>query len=205
MYIPEYFNMEDPEAIEHIVRENALGTLITASPDRLKVTHLPLMYARSGDGGIITGHVSRENDHWEVLDGESESLAIFQGPDAYVSPDWYQEGPAAPTWNFAIVHMRGPVRAIEASEWLSAHVDELTKRHETKALGHPNPTDREYQTGRIAGIVGVQMKVTSIEAKFKLNQNRSAADRAKVADQLDVSGDQLTAAVAALMRKHGVD
>ncbi len=201
MYIPEYFKVEDPEAIEKIVRENGLGTLITPSADGLKVTHLPLLYARAGE--VVTGHMSRGNDHWKALDGGAESLAIFQGPDAYVSPEWYEEGPAAPTWNFAIVHMRGPVKAIEASEWLSAHVDELTERHETKALGHPNLTDPEYKAGRLGGIVGIEMKVTTIEAKFKLNQNRSASDREQVADQLDASGDQLAAGVAALMRKHG--
>ncbi|MDP6823365.1 MAG: FMN-binding negative transcriptional regulator [Dehalococcoidia bacterium] len=206
MYIPPYFKIEDPEAIERVVRENGLATLITASSEGLKVSHLPLLYAPSDSAagnGFITGHMSRGNDHWTALDGESESLAIFHGPDAYVSPEWYEEGPAAPTWNFAVVHMRGPARAIDESDWLSEHVDKLTEHHEMKTLGHSTPTDRDYKVGRLGGIVGVQMKVASVEAKFKLNQNRSAADRLAVADHLDAIGDQAAEDVAGLMRRHG--
>lgn len=121
MYIPPYFKIEDPEAIESIVSENGFATLITPSSDGIKATHLPLLYAPSsvtGECGTITGHMARVNDHWRSIDGQSESLAIFQGPDAYISPEWYETAPAVPTWNFAVVHMRGPLELFDDREWL---------------------------------------------------------------------------------------
>ena len=204
MYIPDDFKIEDPEAIKQIVSDNGFATLITPSPDGLKLSHIPLLYDPSEDGGIINGHVSRANDHWRAFDGEDESVAIFQGPDAYISPEWYKTVPAVPTWNFAVVHMRGPLELIDDREWLSSHVDDMVKFHESRALDHPpEPSDPEFKAKLLGGIVGFRMKVTTIEAKFKLNQNRSDADRLAVADTLDASGNQTDAEVAALMREHG--
>jgi len=204
MYIPPYFKMDDPEAIQRVVRENGFATLITASPDGLKATHIPLLFTPSPGQGVIAGHMARANDHLLALAGDAESLAIFQGPDAYISPEWYETTPAVPTWNFAIVHMRGPVELIDDVEWLSAHVDQMVKFHESRALDHaPSSPDPELKASLIGGIVGFQMRVTSIEAKFKLNQNRSDADRLAVADTLDASGNQTDSDVAALMREHG--
>jgi len=207
MYIPPYFKIEDPEAIERIVSENGFATLITPSSEGIKATHLPLLYVPRGsseDAGIINGHMARANDHWRSIEGQSESLAIFQGPDAYISPEWYETAPAVPTWNFAVVHMRGPLELIDDREWLTSHVDDMVKFHESRALDHPPaPPNPELKASLIGGIVGFRMTVTTIEAKFKLNQNRSDADRQAVADTLDASGDQTDSDVAALMRKHG--
>ena len=204
MYIPPYFKMDDPEAIQRVVRENGFATFITPSGDGVKATHLPLLYTPNPGNGVIEGHMARPNDHLSALAGDAESLAIFQGPDAYISPEWYETAPAVPTWNFAVVHMRGSVEVIDDVEWLSAHVDQMVKFHESRALDHPPaPPDPEFKASLIGGIVGFRMAVTSIEAKFKLNQNRSDADRLSVADTLDASGNQTDADVAALMREHG--
>ena len=207
MYIPPYFKIEDPDAIERIVSENGFATLITPSSDGIKATHLPLLYAPPGsseDAGTINGHMARANDHWKAFDAIAESLAIFQGPDSYISPEWYETAPAVPTWNFAVVHMRGALELIDDREWLSSHVDDMVRFHEAKALDHPpEPSDPEFKAKLLGGIVGFRMKVKTIEAKFKLNQNRSKADRARVAEVLDGSGDQSAAGIAALMRTHG--
>ena len=207
MYIPPYFKIEDSEAIEKIVTENGFATLITPSSDGVKATHLPLLYVPPGasdEHGIINGHMARANDHWRSINGQSESLAIFQGPDAYISPEWYKTAPAVPTWNFAVVHMRGPLELIDDREWLSSHVDDMVQFHESRALDHsPKPSDPDFKGKLLGGIVGFRMTVNTIEAKFKLNQNRSDADRLAVADTLDASGNQTDAEVAALMREHG--
>ena len=196
--------MDDPEAIQRVVRENGLAMLVTASSEGLKATHLPLLYTPSPDGGEIAGHMARANDHWRVLDGEAESLAIFQGPDAYISPEWYETAPAVPTWNFAVVHMRGPIELIDDREWLSSHVDDMVHFHESRTLDHPPAApDSDLKASLLGGIMGFRMTVQSIEAKFKLNQNRSEGDRLAVADQLDTSGSQTAVEVAALMREHG--
>lgn len=206
MYIPPYFNMDDPEAIQRVVRENGFGTLITASPDGLKATHLPLLYTPDSESGVIAGHMAKANDHWRALDDATESLAIFQGPDAYISPEWYETAPAVPTWNFAVVHMRGSVELIEDREWLSAHVDDMVAFHESRALDHPpSAPDIDLKASLLPGIVGFQMTVQTIEAKFKLNQNRDEEDRTAVADVLAASGDDGAEGIADLMRKHGGD
>ncbi len=204
MYIPPYFKMDDPEAIERVVRENGFATLITASTEGLNATHLPLLYTPAPGKGVIAGHMAKANDHRGVLEDSAESLAIFQGPDAYISPEWYETAPAVPTWNFAVVHMRGPVELIEDPEWLAAHVDDMVHFHESRTLDHPPVApDPDLKASLLPGIVGFQMKVQTIEAKFKLNQNRSEEDRLAVADVLDASGDQAASDVASLMREHG--
>ena len=150
--------------------------------------------------------MARANDHWRALDGAAESLAIFQGPDAYISPGWYETSPAVPTWNFAVVHMRGPVEVIDDREWLSDHVDEMVKFHESRALDHaPEPSDRELKASLLPGIVGFRMTVRTVEAKFKFNQNRSEDDRRSVARALETRGVRDGKEVARLMRSYGSD
>ncbi|NQW16062.1 MAG: FMN-binding negative transcriptional regulator [Chloroflexi bacterium] len=204
MYTPPGFKIEDPEVIRRIVDDNGFATLVTPSGDGVKVTHLPLLFEPSGDGGVINGHMAKANDHWQMFDGTAESVAIFHGPDAYVSPEWYETPGAVPTWNYAIVHMRGPITHIDDTDWLLAHVDELVDFHENKALGNAGTgAPEEIKLKLINAIIGFQMQVTTIEAKFKLNQNRSKADRVKAANSLDQTGDHGSMEIAAMMREFG--
>ena len=85
--------------------------------------------------GLVTGHMAKVNLRWQAFDGKSESIAIFGGPDAYISPAWYKMKPAVPTWNYMVVHIRGPITAIENEEWISAHVSRLSEIHEMSAVG----------------------------------------------------------------------
>ena len=177
---------------------------MTPSDDGVKVTHLPLLFEPSGYGGVINGHMARANDHWPAFDGVAESVAIFQGPDAYISPEWYVEAGAVPTWNYAVVHMRGPITLIDDADWLLPHVNEMVEFHENKALGRSGAeAPEEHKQQLLKAIVGFQMQVTTIEAKFKLSQNRSKADQVSTAHALDQTGDQESSEVAALMREFG--
>lgn len=206
MYIPDYTRIDDPKAIEKVVAENGLATLVTASSGGVKATHLPLLYSPSSEGGEIAGHMAKANDHWRVLEEAEESLAIFQGPDAYISPEWYETAPAVPTWNFAVVHMRGPVELVHDTTWLSDHVDEMVLFHESRTLDHPpQAPDPDLRNALLHGIVGFRMTVLTVEAKFKLSQNRSDADRISAARGLEASGGRHAGDIARLMRNRGGD
>jgi transcriptional regulator len=204
MYTPPGFKIDDPAVIRRIVDDNGFATLVTPSGDGVQVTHLPLLFTPSDDVGVIAGHMAKANDHWQAFDGEAESVAIFQGPDAYVSPEWYVESGAVPTWNYAVVHMRGPITLIDDPGWLLPHVDEMVEFHENKALGRSGAeAPDEHKQQLLRAIMGFQMQISTIEAKFKLSQNRSKADQVSTANNLDQTGDQGSAEVAALMREFG--
>ena len=206
MYIPRWSSVDDPEVIRQFVSDVGFGALVTpgsgGAGDGLKVTHLPVLYVDSPGEGVINGHMAKANDHWNALDDQRESVVIFQGPNAYVSPEWYEARPALPAWNYGVVHMRGAVRAIHDDEWLIEHVDELLDFHEAGiGEGSKEASYDEIRTKMLGGIVGFQMTVSSIEARFKLSQNRSEEDRRLVAEQLGASGEGQSGAVAELMRR----
>ncbi len=204
MYIPRWNKVEDAETIRRFVSDVGFGALVSPSDAGLKVSHLPLLYVNSSGEGVISGHMAKGNDHWKVFDNEQESIVIIQGPNAYVSPEWYKDQPAVPTWNYGVVHMRGTVTAIHDDEWLVQHVDELVDFHETGiGEGSKEASYDEIRTKMLGGIVGFQMTVESIEAKFKLSQNRSDEDRTGVIEALGASGDGQSVAVADLMRENG--
>jgi transcriptional regulator len=204
MYIPRLNKVEDFETIRRFVSDVGFAVLVSPSESGLKVSHLPLLYVDSAGNGVISGHMAKGNDHWKVFDGEQESVVIFQGPNAYVSPEWYETRPAVPTWNYGVVHMRGSVTAIHDPEWLIQHVDELVNFHEDGiGEGSKEASYEEIRMKLLGGIVGFQMTVESVEAKFKLSQNRSEEDRAGVIEALGASGVGQSEAVAKLMRENG--
>ena len=203
MYIPRWNKIEDRDTIRQFVGDVGFASLVTPSDSGLKVTHLPLLYVDSPGDGVISGHMAKGNDHWKVFDGEQESVVIFQGPNAYVSPEWYETRPAVPTWNYGVVHMRGAVTMIDNTDWLIQHVDDLVDFHEAGiGDGSKEASYEEIRTKLLGGIVGFQMHVESVEAKFKLSQNRSEEDRRRVAEKLGASEDGQSAAVAELMRRN---
>lgn len=203
MYIPAGFEVEDSETLRAFISQNGFATLITPQAERLQVTHLPLLFEVSDGNGVIYGHVAKANDHWRAFDDKAESVAIFHGPHAYISPQWYVVSPAVPTWNYAVVHIRGPVEAIHDLKWLSGHVDELVDVHESKTHGSMGEqTAPEFKAKLLSGIVGFRMEVKTIEGKYKLSQNRSVADQHEAARNLEATGYQAAIDVAAMMREN---
>jgi transcriptional regulator len=161
-----------------------LATLVRGGVE-LAADVLPLEVERTDGGWRITGHVARANALRREADGQPV-LAIFQGPQAYISPNWYpskaQHGKAVPTWNYTMVQVHGTLRAIEDPEWLRAFVTRLTERHEGgRAMPwHVADAPAEYLDAMLKAIVGIEIEVTKLEGKFKLSQNRSAEDRTGV-------------------------
>ena len=184
MYQPAHFNETDPATLLALMREFPLATLIRGGAE-LAADILPLEVERVGEGWRVTGHVARANPLWREADGQPV-LLMFQGPQAYVSPNWYpskfQHGKAVPTWNYAMVQVHGTLRAIEDTQWLRAFVTRLTERHET---GRPVPwhvadAPADYLDAMLKAIVGIEIEVTRVDGKFKLSQNRDAEDRTGV-------------------------
>jgi len=200
MYVPEQFKETNPERILALVEGQPFGVLITAPEGVPFVSHLPFLFKRfAGSQGKLLGHMARANPQWQHLAAGTEVLAVFQGPHAYVSPSWYAS-PGVPTWNYAVVHLRGKPRLVEGEAELEALVEKLTRVHESPM---PNPWKPELagerRTRLLNLIVGFEIDVTHIQAKFKLSQNRPLEDQQRVAEELTRSNSQSAAAVAKLM------
>lgn len=200
MYVPEHFKETNPERILALVEGHPFGMLVTAPEGVPFVSHLPFLFEPSaGSQGKLLGHMARANPQWQHLAAGTEALAVFQGPHAYVSPSWYGS-PGVPTWNYAVVHLRGKPRLIEGEAELEALVEQLTRVHESPM---PNPWKPELKGERRARllnlIVGFEIEITHTQAKFKLSQNRPVEDQQRVAEELNRSNSQSAAAVAKLM------
>jgi transcriptional regulator len=184
MYQPAHFVEQDADALLALMTSAPLATLVRGGTG-LAADILPLEVERVGSGWRITGHVARANALWREADGQPV-LAIFQGPQAYISPNWYpskaQHGKAVPTWNYTMVQVHGTLRAIEDPEWLRAFVTRLTERNEGgRAMPwHVADAPADYLAAMLQAIVGIEIEVTKLEGKFKLSQNRSAEDRTGV-------------------------
>lgn len=187
MYIPGYFAETDRSTQIEFVRQYNFGILVCVLDGEPQVSHIPFLVddsgqdAGSGPGcGIqLRGHLARANPHWKHLQNNN-CLAIFQGPHAYISPTWYQS-PGVPTWNYTAVHMKGKATLIDDSSGLHRIVEQLSEQHEG---GNPNPWQGNYAPAMLNAIVGFSIDVTSIEAKFKLSQNRPDADKDSVLEAL---------------------
>jgi transcriptional regulator len=184
MYQPAHFVERDADTLLALMKAHPLATLVCAGTE-LAADILPLEVERIGETWRVTGHVARGNPLWREADGQ-QVLLLFQGPQAYVSPNWYpsksQHGKAVPTWNYTMVQVQGTLRAIQDPEWLRGFVTRLTERHETgrTAPWHVADAPADFLDAMLKAIVGIEIEVTRVEGKFKLSQNRDAADRTGV-------------------------
>lgn len=190
MYQPAHFAQADSAAIRALMAAHPLATLCHQTGGVPTADHLPLLYdADAGPHGILRGHVARANPLWRESAGQTV-LAIFHGPQAYVSPSWYPTkaatGKVVPTWNYAVVHARGVLKAVDDAAWLHGLVDRLTRTHEGPRAQPWQTSDApaDYLEAMLRAIVGIEIEVVAIEAKWKVSQNRTAADRAGVASGL---------------------
>lgn len=200
MYIPEHFEETKSERISRLIESYSFGMLITAPDGVPFVSHLPFVFDHAaGPKGKLFCHMARANSQWQHFSSSGEVLAVFQGPHAYVSPSWYSS-PGVPTWNYAVVHLRGTPRLIENESELEALVERLTDAYESRM---PNPWKPnlagERRTKLLNMIVGVEIEVTGIQAKFKLSQNRPPEDQQRIVEKLGQSTKQTEVAVAKLM------
>src|SRR5258705_6411733 len=217
MYQPAHrkFEVEDPAALLADLCAVVPATLVTHGPDGFRASILPMLFAPDDPPhGTLRGHLARGNPQWREIeasigaggDGAGEALAIFDGPDAYVSPAWYEEkrltGKVVPTWNYVTVQAHGTITTIHHTDWLIPHVGRLVARHEA-ARPHPwalTDAPEDYIRAQARAIVGLELRIARLEAKAKLSQNRSDADIEGTITGLD-AGSATERAVAERMRR----
>lgn len=201
MYCPAHFEESRPEALHAVMRARPLATLITLGSSGLNADHLPLALETPADGpAVLRGHVARANPMWQSLCGEVEALAVFHGPESYITPSWYpskrEHGKAVPTWNYVTVHARGRLRVVEETGWLRQHLEALTRQQES-AFAEPwtiSDAPADYVEKLLGAIVGVELTVNALAGKWKTSQNQPAANRAGAAQGLRaIGGDEATA------------
>ncbi|NYZ15639.1 FMN-binding negative transcriptional regulator [Azospirillum sp. RWY-5-1] len=205
MYVPPAFRESDRDAIHATMRAAGLASLVTATAEGLICTPLPMLLAPDeGELGTLYGHVAKANPQWRAPPA-GDALAIFMGPDAYVSPSWYEskrvDGKVVPTWNYVAVHAYGPVEFFEDADRLLEVVTRLTDRHEGSraepwAVADAPP---DFIRAQLRGIVGVRLPIARIDAKRKMSQNRKPEDRAGVKLGLAASADPGDRAAAVLI------
>jgi transcriptional regulator len=184
VYTPKFNEETRLDILHGLIRSQPFATLVTMGRSGLIATHLPVvLLPGEGTPDILRGHISRANPQWREFDQSIEALAIFAGPQHYITPNWYPEkaedGKVVPTWNYAVVHAYGTIRVIEDPAWLLTHLKSLTTQHEAAS---PRPwavTDapEDYIASQIRGIVGLEIPVRRLEGKWKVSQNKS--DRTK--------------------------
>jgi transcriptional regulator len=212
MYVPEVFAMADQAEARRIMLEHSFALLVTAAEGAPVATHLPFLFdPERGSNGTLLCHMARANPQWKdfaKLEAEGrEALAVFQGPHGYISPNWYRPGSAVPTWNYLAVHAYGRPRIVEDAAAIRAQQERLVEAYEA---GGPNPwsmagQDDAYIRRMLRGIVAFEMPITRLEAKAKISQNRSEADRQGVIAGLEASDRPGDLALAAVMRRPAED
>ncbi len=181
MYIPQHFEVTNREEIFAFIKANVFGQLISSVEGRLFSSHIP--FSLSSDGRSLICHIAKGNPQWKGIE-DQEVLATFQGPHDYVSPAWYKS-PGVPTWNYQAVHVYGTPELVTEKERLRSIVNELTRVHESSLK---QPWEPEYNDSLLNIIIGIEIKITDIQCKYKLSQNRSKSDQAQVIKELKNRG-----------------
>jgi transcriptional regulator len=190
MYLPDHFRVDDVPQIHALMRARPFAVLVSDGPAGLYASHLPTVLKGEGPYGVIECHLARPNPHWRDLADGNEARMIFQGPEGYITPNWYpskgQTGKVVPTWNFAVVHAYGRPEVMTEKDWLLRHVTDLTthpEKNETKPWA-PSDAPSTYIDVMLRGIVGFRFPITRLEGKWKMSQNREIQDQVGVVNGL---------------------
>lgn len=187
MYIPSHFKEENPEALEQTIREYGFGMLIVADDQGIEVNHVPFHLSSPDENSVLylQCHLARSNSVWKRLEG-AKVLAVFKGPDAYISPSWYpgktEHGRVVPTWNYLAVHAEGIAKVVQDQDWLRRHLNNLTDQHES-AMPDPwsvSDAPKDFTDRLMQAIVGIEIKIENLSGKLKASQNQPEGNRAGV-------------------------
>lgn len=204
MYRPGYTLEDRQDVLLPLMRQHSFALLITPGRDGSilpEVTHLPVVAHPRDHGLVLEMHLARPNRQWESTGDGREALVVFSGPHAYISPAWYIHQQTVPTWNYIAIHAAGPTEHL-ADDELQRHLSDLIRQNETAAGTHwsPHAVPERYLAGLRQGVVGIRLRVTRLEGKVKMGQNRAPEDRLGAADALAATGRPADAAVAHWMR-----
>lgn len=203
MYVPEHFAEDNPAELHRLIADFPLGTLITIGADGLSANHLPFeLHAELGPQGTLRSHVARTNAVWRDFSAAHETLVLFQGPSAYISPNWYPTKAdthrQVPTYNYVVVHAYGQLVVHDDERWLRALLGRLTRKMEA-AQSQPwkmGDAPQDFLHELLGNIVGIEIAVTRLVGKWKVSQNRLPIDRQGAASGLRATGDREALAMA---------
>ena len=199
MFVPKYAQNNDLDEIKAFIKQNSFGILVSQSTDKLVATHIPLEF--SPDESRLLGHISRANSQWKNFSDDSKVLAIFSGPHAYISSSWYDHE-NVPTWNYIAAHVYGRVKIIEGEE-LYQSLKHLVDKYEATSA-HPVSVEtmtQDYVNQSMKGLVGFEITITSIEATYKLSQNRDQKNHERIVYELEKRADTGSLLIASEMKK----
>ncbi|HZI26008.1 MAG TPA: FMN-binding negative transcriptional regulator [Chryseolinea sp.] len=199
MFVPKYAHNNDDSEIKEFIKQNSFGILITHSSEKIIATHIPLEF--SPDGSKLLGHISKANPQWKNFEADSDVLVIFSGPHAYISSSWYDHE-NVPTWNYIAAHVYGKIHIIEGDELYQA-LKHLVTRYETSS-SNPISMDTmspDYVRKSMQGLVGFEINITSIEAAYKLSQNRDQKNHTQIIHELEKRNDPGSRQIASEMKK----
>jgi transcriptional regulator len=206
MYVPAHFEENRPAVLHQLIVDQPFGTLVTTGPNGLDANHLPFEFtAGEGPLGTLRAHVARANPVWQEVAENPDTLVIFQGPAAYISPTWYpskhETHRQVPTYNYMVVHAHGKIVVHEEEAFLRGLVARLTR---TMEANEPKPwkmgdAPADYISQMLGAIVGIEIEVTRLVGKWKLSQNKEARDRRGAAEGLLAGGSEVQEAVAEAM------
>ena len=195
MYCPAHFAEHRVEILRELMASHPLATLVTLDAGQPEANHIPLMAHTLEDGGtVLRGHIARANPLWQTHPAGDDALAIFQGAQCYVAPAWYPSkeahGKVVPTWNYMVVHARGPLHIIHDRDWLRQHLAALTDAHE-KSMAQPwhvSDAPVDFIEKLLAASIGIEIPIHTLQGKWKISQNRPPADHAGVLQGLQQTG-----------------
>jgi transcriptional regulator len=191
MYIPNAYKEENLETLVAFMRANSFATLVSVVDGAPFASHIPIIVGFVDGYVTLSGHVAKQNPHWRAF-AQGESLAIFTGPHAYISPSHYDKHESVPTWNYIAVHAYGAPEILtldRTREQMHAMIDRMIATYEASYQAHWDDLSEKFRNGMLQGIVGFEMRVSRIEGKYKLSQNRSEAEQVRVAHALIESPD----------------
>ncbi len=198
MYVPTYFEETDPTVLKNLMRQFSFALLVTARKGVPIGTHIPMYISDNADNDRLLGHLARANSHWQDFDGETQAMAVFQGPHSYISPNWYVSADLPPTWNYATVHAYGRPRPLEDTVEIKNVLSQLVHDNETDLTGNwqIEKLSKENLAAQLKNIVVFEMPIERLEGKFKMSQNRKPLDAQGVANSLRTTRNSNAVSVA---------
>jgi transcriptional regulator len=202
VYIPEHFRVEDTAIALAFMRANPFAIVVSSSGPEPFASHVPVVIRQEGNQIRLRGHVAKANPHWKYLSEQPRCLVIFHGPHAYISPSHYETRETVPTWNYGAVHVYGDARTFSTMPELLTMLGELIPTFEAAYSEQWSSLSEAYRTRMLSHIVGFEIAVDRIEAKFKLSQNRTRQEQQNIVDSLRASSDTAISGTAELMCQH---
>jgi len=204
MYIPNAFREDDIEKLVTFMRANSFATLMSIQDNIPVASHIPLVVTVQDNVVKLTGHLAKLNPQWKVF-GENESLAVFTGPHAYISPSLYEKRESVPTWNYIAVHAYGTPQVItlgDSPELMDKMIDKMIDTYGSDYKSQWHSLSNDFREGLMNGIIGFEMTVTRLEGKYKLSQNRSHVDQYNVAHALLQSAEPAAHAIGVQIKQN---